>query len=101
MIRQKKLPKEAKDALFTIPQYTRKQRGELGGDKGGGGRGRGGGRPNIIHVGFARTGLLPPKKAPGCKACIGPTGEMMHNGRVRIAVPRAPQACTTEIKRIP
>lgn len=65
------------------------------------GDGKGGGRPNIIHVGFARTGLLPPKKAPGCKACIGPTGEMMHNGRVRIAVPRAPQACTTEIKRIP
>lgn len=95
MIRPGKLPEEANDALFTIPQYTRKQRGELGG-----GKGREGGQIPYMSI-LQEQVYSPPQKAPGCKACIGPTGEMMHNGRVHIAVPRAPQACTTEIKRIP
>jgi hypothetical protein len=60
MIRPEKLPEEANDALFTIPQYTRKQRGELGGDKG---RAEGGEGANIIRVDFARTGLLPPAES--------------------------------------
>lgn len=63
--------------------------------------GEGGGR-QISSVSILQERVYSPRqKAPGGKACIGPTGEMMHNGRVRIAVPRAPQACTTEIKRIP
>lgn len=59
--------------------------------RGGGGKTQ---TPSILV--FETAGLLPPTDSSGYKACTGPTGEMMHNGQVRL-----PQACTTEIKRIP